>query len=176
MDILAVEAICRGNNIDLNITMADITREWIPPNGFDHLLLNIFLDVPGAEGVQELPMLNAKMPGNAGWDYMISAAGFGSVIYNSEGASADRPGKVTGPAPLIFSDTTTNTITFSIQANALGNPEEIDGTRIYITTWGGSPRDPRLFSDRHEPWLFYGGSPGDPMIMDDTDMITIVKQ
>lgn len=175
MDIRSVEAFARGHNIDLVIIMADITRKWIPPNGFDHLLINIFIDVPGQEGIRELPKLNAEMPGDAAWDYMISAAGFGNAMFSADGAAADRLGAVTGPAAMISSDTVSNTITFSIKATALGYPEQIDGTKLYITTWGGSPGNPRHFSERPEPWLFFGGDEDDPMIMDDTELITIGK-
>ena len=59
-DIKAVDVSLTGNNLTLEITMSEITQIWIPPNGFDHVLLNIYIDMPDKqEGVKSLPFQNA---------------------------------------------------------------------------------------------------------------------
>ena len=58
-DIKAVDVSLTGNNLTLEITMSEITQIWIPPNGFDHVLLNIYIDMPDKqEGVKSLPFQN----------------------------------------------------------------------------------------------------------------------
>ena len=62
-DIKAVDVSLTGNNLTLEITMSEITKIWIPPNGFDHVLLNIYIDMPDKKaGVKFLPFQKCIFP------------------------------------------------------------------------------------------------------------------
>ncbi|MBL7111527.1 MAG: alpha-amylase [Bacteroidales bacterium] len=173
MDIELVKVYTTGTNLRVDVTMGQISRIWLPPNTFDHALINIFIDLPGREGVQALPFQNADMPDGGAWDYLVSTAGFGNAIYSSEGASATNTGKATGPAAMVSSDLDSRTITFMIASEALGNPLELRGSKIYITTWDGSPGNPRELKPEAENWAFSGGINSEPKIMDDTELIIL---
>jgi len=172
-DITGVAVFGLGTNLKIELTMAEITRFWNPPNGFDHVLVNIYIDLPHQGGVPVLPLQNATMPDGGKWDYLISTAGYVNTFYTSEGAGPGKTGRVTGPVPLVQSDTAKHTITYLISAEALGFPESLEGTRIYINTWGGSPGALRPLKPRPEAWTFGGGEEHDPKMMDDTEVIWI---
>ncbi len=173
MDIESIKVYTIGANIRVDITMGEITRTWLPPNTFDHALINIYIDLPGRDGISALPYQNANMPEGSAWDYLVSTAGFGNAIYSSEGASATSTGKATGPAAMVSSDLDTRTITFMISAEALGNPSDLTGSKIYITTWDGGPGNPRDLNPEPGNWSFGGGSEDDPKIMDDAGLIIL---
>jgi hypothetical protein len=173
MDIKSVKIYKAGNNLTVDLTMGQITRIWLPPSTFDHALINIFIDLPGREGLTALPRMNAEMPGGAAWDYFISTAGFGNAIFSSEGASANNPGKMSGPAAMVSSNQETGTITFQISAEAMGYPSQMSNSKIYITTWDGGPGYPKPFSPEPHDWTFSGGTNDQPRIMDDTELIIL---
>ncbi len=173
MDIEALRIFRSGNNLQVEITMAQLTRIWIPPNGFDHVLLNLFIDLPGLEGVRELPLLNAEMPGGKSWDYLVSVAGFGNAVFSSEGASPSQTGRISGPAAMVSTDAQDRTITLTIASEALGYPVDLDGTIFYLTSWDGGPGSPKELKPQSQLWSFSGGSVDDPKIMDDTELIIL---
>jgi carbohydrate-binding DOMON domain-containing protein len=173
MDIEAVRIIRLGNNLKVEITMKEITKIWLPPNGFDHALINIYIDVPGKEGIRVLPFQNAEMPGGGTWDYMVSVAGFGNLITSSEGASGSDPGQTTGPTPFASAEIDNRTITFLIAAEAIGYPSNLSGSKFYITTWDGGPHNLRTLNPEPGEWTMGGGTDQDPKIMDDTEIIIL---
>ena len=112
MDIEAVKVYSIGNNLKIDVTMTEISQIWLPPNGFDHELINIYVDLPGREGISALPYQNAKMPDESAWNILASVSGFGNAIFTSEGASATNIGSMAGPAASISVDTETRPYTF----------------------------------------------------------------
>lgn len=171
MDIRSVKALTIGTNLRIELEMAEVTRLWLPPNGFDHVLFNIYIDLPAKTGVRALPLQNALFPGKGSWDYQISASGYTNTMYSSEGATEAHAGAKVGPVPEIYSEE--KTITFDISAKSLGYPASLDGCSIYITTWGGTPVSLRPLETQARDWIFGGGTTNDPKIMDDTALITI---
>ena len=173
MDISKVEIYAIGANLQVEMTMHEISQIWIPPNGFDHLLVNIFIDLPELEGRQMLPRLNASMPGEEDWDFLISAGGFGNAMFSSLGATKDDMGEKVGPTAGISVDKAENTIRFLISAQSMGWIEDITGVKLYITTWGGGPGNPRGLQEKPSTWAFSGGLSHDPKIMDATELIIL---
>lgn len=173
MDIEAVKVYTAGTNLMVEITMAEITRIWNPPSGFDHVLINIYIDLPGREGVRVLPNQNAVFPGEGAWDYMSSTAGFVNTLFSSKGASKTHSGRGTGPTPFIRADKESRTISFMFASEALGYPSELTGSKIYVTTWEGGPGNLRDLNPEAGPWTFGGGTGQDPRIMDDTDVLIL---
>ena len=173
MDITEVEVFSAGTNLEIEVEMNEITQIWLPPNEFDHVMINIYIDLPGKDGIDALPFQNADFPGDGEWDYLISTGGFFNAMFTSENASENQTGKATGPTPSINVNTETRKIKFSVSSEALGYPESLSGTKIYINTWDGGPGSLRALKPETEPWNFSGGTESDPKIMDDTQLIEL---
>ncbi len=166
-EIESVSARTAGRNLELSVTMAEITTPWLPPYGFDNVLLTLFFDLPDREGATELPLLDASAPEAMDWDLAHFARGWDSYTYLSSGSDANRQGDKLGVSPRITTDQDSRTITLFYEGAALG-VDDWTGSRIYVTTWESTAEG--AYADiRPEPsdWYFGGGEPGDPKIMDD---------
>ncbi len=173
MDIERVAVSKIGTNLQVDITMAQITQIWLPPNGFDHVLINIFIDLPNKKGANTLPFQNANMPQGTNWDYLLAAAGFDTAIFSSEGATDKKYGKAVRPSSRISVDTESRTISFLIPSESIGQPNSLKGTKIYVNTWGGGPGGLRDLNSKPSLWSFSGGTNIDPKIMDDIDILVL---
>jgi glycosidase len=175
MDIEKVTLYSSGNNMKVAIKMANpISTAWNPKNGFDHVVFDIYVGLPGNKGAEDMPFQNSKIKDNMKWDYMVLLAGWNNAIYKSIGSGATNFGTPTGPAPEISVDAKNRTINVFISAKSLGFPKEIKGSKIYITTWDydGMEAKYRPLSPEPEPFVFGGGkSKEDPIIMDDTAIL-----
>ncbi len=174
-DIKAVDVYLTGNNLTLEITMSEITQIWIPPNGFDHVLLNIYIDVPDkTEGVKFLPFQNAFFPGEGEWDYRFALGGFGIEAFEGHPliSGPEKLGKsITTPFANV--DYEQNKISVILPAKMLGNPATLKNANLYINTWGGSATNPRTIDKTRTTWTYGGGDSNSPKIMDDTKIITL---
>ncbi len=83
-DIQNVEVINYGSNLQVTLTMNHVSDVWLPPNGFDHVLVHIFIDLPDKKGRNDLSVLNAKAPKGFEWDYVAYLAGWHNILYSSE--------------------------------------------------------------------------------------------
>ncbi len=166
-EIEALSARAAGGNLELTLTMAEITTPWLPPYGFDNVLLTIFFDLPNREGATVLPLLDAEMPDSTDWDLAHFARGWDSYTYAASGSDADRQGDKLGVSPVVSADQASRTITLFYEGTALG-VDDWAGSRVYATTWS-STAEGDYIDFRPEPadWFFSGGAPGDPKILDD---------
>ena len=166
-EIESVRARAAGRNLELTLTMAEITTPWLPPLGFDNVALTTFFDLPGREGATVLPRLNASAPASMDWDLAHFARGWDSYTFRSTGSDADRPGEKLGVSPRVTTDRDSRTITFFYEGAVLG-VDDWAGVQVYVTTWESSAEGDYI-DVRPEPseWFFGGGEPGDPKIMDD---------
>jgi len=174
-DIKAVDVSLTGNNLILDITMSEITQIWIPPNGFDHVLLNIYIDIPDKKaGVKFLPFQNAFFPNQGEWDYRFSLGGFGIEAFESHPimSGPEKLGKsiITPFANVNYEQ---NKISVTLTAKMLGNPSTLKNANLYINTWGGSATNPRTIEKTRTTWTYGGGNLNSPKIMDDTKIITL---
>jgi glycosidase len=172
-DIESVKIYTIGTNLRVDLTMKKLTQMWLPPNGFDHVLVNIYIDLPNKKGVQVLPQQNYKMPKGGDWDYLVSTAGFGNGLFSSEGADENKVGKSVGPTASVTGDLENRTISFLIASKAMGSPKDLKGTKIYINTWDGSPGDLKVMNPEASMWNLGGGDENDPKILDDTEVIIL---
>jgi len=62
MDIQLVEATTFGGNLQVELTMGDVSNTWLPLNGFDHVCFHVFIDMPGMSESRILPKINAPAP------------------------------------------------------------------------------------------------------------------
>ncbi len=170
-EILAAQARTAGRNLELTLTMAEITTPWLPPFGFDNVMVTTFFDLPERQGATVLPLMDAHAPNSMEWDLAHVARGWSSYTYRAAGSSAERQGEKLGVSPEITADKDAGTITLFYRGAALG-VEGWAGTRIYVTTWGSSAEGD--YTDlRPEPtqWFFGGGEPGEPKILDDVLLV-----
>ena len=166
-EIESVSARTAGRNLELILTMAEITTPWLPPYGFDNVLLTTFFDLPDREGATALPLLDASAPESMDWDLAHFARGWDSYTYLASGSDANRQGDKLGVSPRVSADRNSSTITLFYEGAALG-VDDWTGSRIYVTTWS-STAEGDYIDFRPEPadWFFSGGEPGDPKILDD---------
>ncbi len=176
MDIGEVSLTTFGTNLEVKMSMAEVTDVWNPANGFDHVMFHVFIDVPGVDGGAEiLPNLNAATPSDFSWDVMALAEGWSVGMFAADGASEQNYGGPAGPVPLVTVDKTAGTVALLFDARALGSPETLSGARVYITTWDwdGVQARYRPLTPTGDQWEFGGGSEGDPLVFDDTDVFVI---
>lgn len=166
-EIESVRARAAGRNLELTLTMAEITTPWLPPYGFDNVLLTLFFDLPDREGATELPLLDAGAPEAMDWDLAHFARGWDSYTYLSSGSDANRQGDKLGVSPRITTDQGNRTIILFYEGAALG-VDDWTGSRIYVTTWESTAEGAYIdILPGPSDWYFGGGEPGDPKIMDD---------
>jgi len=172
-DIESVKIYKVGTNLKVDLTMKELSQMWLPPNGFDHILLNIYIDMPNKIGIQDLPQQNYKMPNKGHWDYLISTAGFANAMYSSKGASSTNVGELVGPTPVVKGNLQERTISFSIASKALGSPQNLRGTKLYLNTWDGGPGNLKGMNPIPSLWSPGGGDQSDPIFFDDTELIIL---
>ncbi len=176
MDIRKVAVTSFGGNLQVDITMTEVTRMWIPPNGFDHVVFHIFIDVPGQEGVSVLPYMNSNTPDDFAWDYFSYVGGWNNILSSAAGAHEKNFGAQATPVPEVAVDMAAKTVSFLFKPAALGYPETLAGGKVYVTTWDGSGAEGfhRKLSQEGAAFEFGGGnSEKDPLILDDTPVIII---
>jgi hypothetical protein len=165
-DIEHVAVSTSGGALQVAVRMRALTTPWNPPNGFDHVAFNVFVEVPGAkDGVREMPLLSAQLPDAMRWHYRLRAHGWSNAAFASAGASATNEGAA-ATAATIASDAKARTVTFTIPAAALGKARSLEGARVYVSTWdydGGW----RALAPVAAPNIFGGGDPArDARVLD----------
>jgi glycosidase len=177
MDIRRVDAVASDSFLQVDVTIGEITDDWGPQHGFDHVLFHIYIDVPGPGGVSVLPLIQADAPAGFAWDYMAFVEGWTNRFYSSQGATAGSYGASVAPAAQITSvSKATGTIRFLISAESLGTPATLDGARIYVATWDWNGLDSqyRPLTPAGGPYEFGGGNGAtDPLIIDDSAVLTL---
>ena len=188
MDITNVKLEVGATTMNINLTMADFSTVWNPPNGFDHVAFNIYFSLPGQSGATSvMPKLNASTPAGFNWSLNQFSYGWDNVMYTSAGATADKYGAISTP-PAVKADYNTKTITFTYDRTNYGLASW-SGVGIYIAAWdfdgigaafrpltkdggqwsmGGGPGP--YTPDQTDPTVLY--SPG-PKIIDDLPPITV---
>tara|TARA_B110000503_G_scaffold139746_1_gene228889 strand:- start:865 stop:2271 length:1407 start_codon:yes stop_codon:yes gene_type:complete len=173
-DVRSVDLFLTGNNLTLDIIMSEITQTWLPPNGFDHVLLNIYMDIPDQDGIKYLPFQNAFFPNEGEWDYRFALGGFSIEAFQGQ-AFKDGTETLGVPimTPMVNVDHNRKTISVTLTAKMLGNPATLDGAKLYINTWAGSAADPRAIDKVGATWTYGGSHSKGAKIMDDTHVITL---
>ncbi len=173
LDLRRVKVSRSGGSLKLDLSMAQLTTSWNPPNGFDHVAITAFVQLPGREdGVRVMPLQNANLPDGMQWHYRIRVHGWSKALFCAQGASADHEGTAVAPAADVRVDHANNTISLVLTASALGHPVTLSGAKVYVTTWdydGGY----RALQPDANGGAFGGGHAGDPLVMDDSVVIVL---
>ena len=188
MDITNVKLEVGARTMNINLTMADFSTVWNPPNGYDHVAFNVYFSLPGQGGATSvMPKLSGSTPAGFTWNLNQFSYGWDTVMYTSAGANADSYGGVSTP-PMAKADSNTKTITFTYDRTAYGLASW-SGVKIYIATWDfdGIGAVFRPLTKDGGQWRMGGGPPpytpdpieptvqnsAGPKIMDDVGPITI---
>ena len=93
MDLRRVQAWGAGGALRLDLTMAGLSSSWNPPNGFDHLALTVYIELPGRDdGSAVMPLQNATLPPGMRWHRRLRVHGWSNALFTSEGADASNEG------------------------------------------------------------------------------------
>lgn len=165
-DLLGATAEVAGQNLRLHLRLAEITRSWSPPNGFDNVAFSIFIGGPGSGGQRALPLLQADFPHPDRWHLGHVAFGWGNAVFSATGSSATRRGDRLGLAPRLQSHPAEGTVTILYEGAALGIGDW-SGHRLFITTWDVNGEGTYMdIAPEPSQWHF-GGAPADsPKIAD----------
>lgn len=166
-DILRARAWSVGGALRLELGMRGLSRAWNPANGFDHLAVTAYLQLPGREdGARVMPLQNALLPDGMRWHYRLRSHGWSNLLSSATDAGARHEGALATPAPHIAVDVEAGTLAFTFPATSFGQPETLDGARLYVTTWDYDAGY-RALAPEPGPHAFGGGSgASDPLVMD----------
>ena len=173
MDLRRIKVSTSGGALRLDLTVADISTVWSPPQGFDHVAFTIFIELPGQPGgATVMPQQNGDVPSGMHWHRRLRAHGWSNALFGSEGASASGDGTAVVPAALVSTDPASRTVSFVLPAAALGSLKSLSGAKVYITTWdydGGY----RALRAAARPYGMGGGDDSTPKVMDESEVIVL---
>lgn len=173
LDIRQVRVSTAGGALKLDVRMADVIAAWNPANGFDHLALTVFVELPGGDGgARVMPQQNAMLPAGMRWHRRLRVHGWGNALFSSDGATTADDGTAISPSATLRIDRETDTISLVFPASALGRLDSLSGAKVYVTTWDydGGYRGLQTTAGAH---AFGGGEAGGPKVMDDTAVIVV---
>lgn len=162
-----------GSALKIDVTLHTVTGFWNPPNGFDHVALTAFIEIPGkAGGSRIMPLQNAELPDGMAWHYRLRANGWTNAWFDVQGADADNEGKTRSPGAGLQVDAANRTIRFILPAKALGNPKSLSGIKLYLNTWDYDAGY-RTLSPEGGGMAFGGGNPADAKVLDESAVLLI---
>lgn len=176
MDVTNVTALVGATTLKLQLTMSALTSVWAPDLGFDHVVFNVFFQVPGQAGLTALPLLSANAPSGFTWNYGQSIGGYkaDNKLFNTVGANETTLGQLLTVPGVTVSG---KTVTLEYDRTRFLNPTipSWTGVKVYVTTWDydGVQKIFRPISQAGAPYEFGRGNPTDPHIMDDVTPFTL---
>ncbi|GHA81774.1 alpha-amylase family glycosyl hydrolase [Cognatilysobacter bugurensis] len=165
-DVERVRAWTANGALRVEVTMRALSRAWNPANGFDHVVLTGFVELPGQNGGSTtMPLQNASLPDGMRWHRRWRAHGWSNALFAHDGASPTHEGAALTPVADLAVGADARTLTFTFPARSLGDAHMLDGARVHITTWdydgGYRPLAPEAGA------AAFGGAAADaPKIMD----------
>jgi glycosidase len=172
-DLRRVTLSTSGASLRIAVQLADVVAAWNPPQGFDHVAITAFVELPGrGDGVRAMPGQHASLPADMQWHVRARVGGWSNVLTSARAADARHEGT---PAPVgatLTLDRAGDTITITLPASALGHPRTLAGARVYLSTWDydGGFRD---LGREAAPFAFGGGTATQARVMDDTGILTL---
>jgi hypothetical protein len=163
-DILSADVSYGGDILQLELTMRETSALWHPSNGFDHVSVTTFFDLPGEKGLDFSEEISAPMPEGFDWSTVHTVFGWGNSLSRA-------PNRKLGRAPDVLADLDRDTITLSYSAKALGL-EGWEGVRLYVTTFDREGEGVFRNTTLEGGPMAFRGDPNGPKIMDDM-LITI---
>jgi glycosidase len=177
MDIRRVAARSAGGALELEIQMHRLTRSWNPANGFDHVLLTVFIELPGqaeGTGARVMPLQDASLPEGMVWHRRLRVGGWSQALFSAEGASASAEGRPVTPGAALRVDAARHTVTLRLPAAALGKLPSLAGARVWVTSWDYDAGY-RVISPEGGAYRMGGAPAGSPKVMDASAVLTLVR-
>jgi hypothetical protein len=166
MDLLAVAVHAAGGALRIDIGLHRLTTLWNPANGFDHVHLTVFIELPGeGPGATVMPLQDGTLPDDMGWHRRLRVGGWSNALFSHEGADATHEGTPVAPGAALRVDAARHTVSLTLPAAALGRKASLAGARVWVATWD---YDAGYRALAPEPGAFaMGGAPaGSPKVMD----------
>jgi hypothetical protein len=170
MDLRQIDVTESDDGLRISITTGEITDEQSLPNGFEHVLFHVYIDLIEDQGSDVLPRINAQSPAGFAWDYLAVVDGWGNKLYSSDGSAGDAFGTEQPDAAQIEVDKENNIIHLVFDPQTIETSESLEGLKIYITTWDidETGENYRLLTTEGGEREFGGGVGNvDPLIIDD---------
>jgi glycosidase len=162
-----------GNTLRIVLRLRGMTQFWNPPNGFDHVAVTAFLQLPERAGGSTLmPQQNGSLPEGMRWHYRMRTHGWSNAWFSADGADAASEGRVSSPGAQVVADAGARTMTITIPAKALDNPASLSGIKLYLNTWdydGGY----RGLSPEGGGMLFGGDRADGTKVLDETEVLVL---
>ena len=173
MDLRRTKVSTSGGALRLDLSMAHISTLWSPPQGFDHVVFTVYIELPGqGGGATVMPLQNGDLPAGMRWHRRLRVHGWSNALFSSEGASATKEGTVVAPAAVVSTDAASRTVRLVLLPAALGGLKSLAGAKVYVTTWdydGGY----RALRPAAQPYGMGGGDDHTPKVMDDSVVIVL---
>jgi glycosidase len=173
MDIRSVKLLSGGKTLEITIEMGELRSDWIASNEFDHVVFNIFFDLPYQQGKRVLPQLHGMAPDGFLWDFGHKVYGWENIVYSKSKSSKNQLGDTVAWSPSLEVDHENNKLTVKYNANEF-NIENWNQVNIYLSTWDvAGEGDYRTINKRPSRWQFSNSSGNGSYILDETEVLKI---
>lgn len=173
-DLLGARAWTSGGALRIELRLRELSQAWNPPNGFDHVAFDVFIELPGEDANAQawMPKQNARLPDGMRWSVHARVGGWSNAAFGAGGSSANTDGNALPRAALLATDPATGTVTLTFDPALLGHRADLSGSRIHITTWDmdGEYRPLRPQAGAN---AFGGGHADSPRVMDAIGPLTL---
>lgn len=174
LDLRRVALSTSGASLRIELTLADIVAFWNAPNGFDHLALTVFIELPGRDdGATVMPLQNATLPDGMRWHRRLRVGGWTSALFDADGAGEDEEGRRVPNGAALTVERDANRIVLTLPASALGNPATLDGARVFVTTWDYDGGYRGLLPEAGSHAFGGGDAARDPLWMDASEVLVV---
>jgi glycosidase len=172
-DLRRVRVRGNGGALEIELTMHRLTTVWSPPNGFDHVNVTLYLELPGEPGgATVMPLQDARVPAGLRWHRRLRIGGWSNVLTGAETADAANEGTPVSPGATLSTDPATETLRIRLPAAALGRLPSLSGLKLYVTTWDYDGVY-RALTPEPAPYGFGGGPRDGAKVMDDSPVIAL---
>jgi glycosidase len=172
MDLRHVRVSGNGGALRVDLQLAAISTLWSPANGFDHVALTVYIELPDEPGgATIMPLQQSTLPNGMRWHRRLRVHGWSNALFSAEGAEATNEGTPLSPGATIRVDPAHNAIALTLPAAALGKRASLSGAKIYVTTWDYDAGYRKL--DTAAQSFSMGGPASGALVMDDSGIITL---
>ncbi len=197
-DIKEVKVYGIGPQLQIHVKMKDsLSTAWNPPNGFDHVSFQIYIDLPDNpndpnvaassyndeifngrwldSGCDIMPLQNHTLPDGMKWDIATFVNGWNTTFYSCSLADENGLPHALDIVPKITTVPEENKVIINIPSKVLGMGKHFTNTQIYLNTWDydGIKEGLRTLDEKAGEYSFGGGKKDTPLIMDDIDIIRL---